>query len=88
MGYSCTFSHVAEKVLLTADTLSHSPLHADTTHVDNEFMESTNIYVDNVMDNLPVSSTYMDTLRENLRADSVCSAAMRLCQDDWTAANA
>ena len=87
MGYSYTISHVAGKTLLTADTLSRAPLHAETTRVDNEFMESTNIYVDNVMDNLPVSSTYMDTLRENLRADSVCSAVMKLCQDGWTAAN-
>lgn len=67
-------SHVAGKNLLTADTLSRAPLRAG-------LMESTNIYVDSIMENLPVSTTYMDTLRENLRADSACSAVMKMCRD-------
>ena len=83
MGYSYTISHVAGKDLWTADTLSRAPLRAEATRADNELMESTNIYVDSIMDNLPVSATYMDTLRENLRADSVCSAVMKMCQDGW-----
>lgn len=74
MGYLYTMSHVAGKDLLTVDTLSRAPLRVETTRVENELTESTNIYVDSIMDNLPASSTYMDTLRENLRADSVCSA--------------
>ena len=51
-------------------------------------MKSTNIYVDTVIDNLPVSTASMDTLRGNLRADNVCSAVMKLCQDGWTVNNA
>ena len=64
-------SHVAGKTLLMANTLLRAPLRAKASHQGNEFMESTNIYVDNVIDNLPVSTTYMDMLRENLRAGNV-----------------
>ena len=84
MGYSYTMSHVAGKNLWTADTLSRAPLHAEATRADNELMESTNIYVDGIMASLPVSTTYLDTLREHLKADSVCSAVMELCRGGWT----
>lgn len=44
-------------------------------------MESTNIYVDAIMEQLPVSVSYMHNLREQLKADSVCSKVMTTCQE-------
>lgn len=46
-----------------------------------ELMES--IYVDRIMDNFPTSTSYMDSLREHLKANSVCSKVMTMCQDGW-----
>ncbi|CAG5942117.1 unnamed protein product [Menidia menidia] len=46
-------------------------------------MESTNIYVDCIVNNLPVSPTFMDTLKAQLEADSVCSRVMKMCADGW-----
>lgn len=44
-------------------------------------MESTNIYMDCVMESLPDSLTYMENLKEPLKADSV----MMLCTEGWPA---
>ena len=48
-------------------------------------MESTNIYVDSVVEGLSVSPTYMEILREQLKADSVCARVMELCMKGWPA---
>ncbi|KAJ8415431.1 hypothetical protein AAFF_G00424110 [Aldrovandia affinis] len=55
---------------------------------DTELMESTNIYVDSIMDYLPASISYLDNLREHLKTDNVCSAVMQMCQDGWPEYNA
>ncbi|KAJ8404555.1 hypothetical protein AAFF_G00338220 [Aldrovandia affinis] len=55
---------------------------------DTELMESTNIYVDSIMENLPVSVSYLDNLREHLKTDNMCSAVMQMCQDGWPEYNA
>ncbi|KAJ8409984.1 hypothetical protein AAFF_G00210250 [Aldrovandia affinis] len=47
---------------------------------DTELMESTNIYMDSIMENLPASVSYLDNLREHLKTDNVCSAVMQMCQ--------
>ena len=83
MRYSYFIVHVPGKSLWTADTLSRSPVTTPTSASEQELMESTNIYVDCVMGNLPVSPTYMDNLRKELKADSVCSRVMMLCTDGW-----
>lgn len=81
MHYSYSIVHVPGKSLWTADTLSRSPVKSRMSTDEQELMESTNIYVDCVMENLPVSHTYMGNLREQLKADSVCSCVMKLCAD-------
>lgn len=84
MRYSYLISHVPGKNLWTADTLSHVPLQADTSNADKELMESTNIYIcDNIMENLPMSPSYIDSLRQHLKEDSVCSKVMKMCHDEW-----
>lgn len=83
MRYSYDIVHVPGKSLWTADTLSRSPVQVQMTPNDNELMESTNIYVDCIVDNLPVSLSFMDSLKVQLEADSVCSRVMKLCADGW-----
>lgn len=83
MRYSYKISHVPGKSLWIADTLSRAPLPAGKENMDEELMESTNIYVDNIMDHLPASQSFLDNLRQLLKSDSVCASVMRMCQDWW-----
>jgi hypothetical protein len=48
-------------------------------------MESTYIYVDAVIEGLPVSPMYVENLKEQLKVDSVCSRVMTLCSEGWPA---
>lgn len=85
MRYSYTISHTPGKELFTADTLSRSPVSQNSSSklTDNDLMEDTNIYVDEIINNMPASSTYMAQLRERLQEDSVCSEVMSHCQRGW-----
>lgn len=83
MRYTYDIVHVPGKSLWTADTLSRSPVQSQMTKNDTDLMESTNIYMDCIVSNLPVSSTFMDTLRAELKADSVCTRVMKMCSDGW-----
>ncbi|KAK0150891.1 Gag-Pol polyprotein [Merluccius polli] len=75
MRYSYTISHTPGKALFTADTLSRSPVSQNSSSklTDNDLLEDTNIYVDEIINSMPASSTYMAQLRERLQEDSVCS---------------
>lgn len=83
MRYTYSIVYAPGKTLWTADTLSRSPVTARISSEDTEFMESTNIYVDSIMDHLPVSASYLETLKEQLKADNVCSRVMTLCAEGW-----
>lgn len=85
MRYSYSIQHVPGKSLWTADTLSRSPVTSSMSSEELELMESTNIYVDCIIDGIPASPTYLDNLREQLKADSVCSRVMMLCMEGWPA---
>ena len=77
--------HVPRKSLWTADTLSRSPVSSHLSTEEQGLMEDTNIYGDYVIESLPVSSTYMNNLKEQLKADSVGSRVMTLCSEGWSA---
>ena len=46
-------------------------------------MEDTNIYVDEIINSMPASSTYIAQLRERLQEESVCSEVMSYCERGW-----
>lgn len=85
MRYSYSISHTPGKALLTADTLSLAPVSPNTNlkDTDKDLMEDTNIYVDEIMNGLPASSTYMAQLKEQLKEGSVCSDVISFCQRGW-----
>ncbi len=85
MRYSYTISHTPGKALFTADTLSRSPIsqNSSTKQTDKDLMKDTNIYVDEIVNSMPASSTYMAQLRKRLQEDSVCSEVMSYCQCEW-----
>lgn len=63
MHYSYSIVYAPGKSLWTADTLSRSPVKSSMPAEEKELMESTNIYVDCVIENLPVSHSYMENLK-------------------------
>ncbi|KAK0135671.1 hypothetical protein N1851_028469 [Merluccius polli] len=83
MRYTYSIVYASGKSLLTADTLSRSPVTSCMSTDNKELMESRNIYVDCVIENLPVSSSYVENLIEQLKADNVCSRVMILCAEGW-----
>lgn len=83
MRYSYSISHVPGKYMWTADTLSRAPVKKGGTPEEKEFFEDTNIYVDMIMDNLPVSTVYLDELKEELKRGTVCARVMQLCVEGW-----
>jgi len=87
MRYSYSIAHVPGKCLWTADTLSCAPVKRRETPDEKELFESTNIYVDMIMENLPASTAYLDELRGQLTRDSVCARVMQLCAEGWPAHN-
>ena len=66
MRYTYSIVYVPGKSFRTADTLSCSPVTSCTSTEDMELMESTNIHVDCVINNLTVSS-YVKNLKEQLK---------------------
>ena len=85
MRYSYSITHVPGKSLWMADTLSRAPVKRDATPDEKEFLESTNIYVDMIIDSLPASMAYLEELKEQLAKDSVCGRVMQLCEEKWPA---
>lgn len=85
MRYSYSISHTPGKDLYTADTLSRAPVitNQSLNVTDKDLMEDTNIYVDELIHNMPASSSYMTQLRDQLKEDSVCSLVMTFCQKGW-----
>lgn len=83
MRYSYKVQYAPGKSLWTADTLSRSPLISKPTQSDRELMENTDIYVDSIIENMPISSSYMQTLKEHLKNDSVCARVMVMCSQGW-----
>lgn len=81
MRYSYAIFHTPGKALVTADTLSRAPLSRDISlkDYDKSLSEDTNICVDEIVNNLPASSTYLTQLREQLKEDSVCAEVISVC---------
>uniref|UniRef100_A0AAZ3QB26 Reverse transcriptase/retrotransposon-derived protein RNase H-like domain-containing protein n=1 Tax=Oncorhynchus tshawytscha TaxID=74940 RepID=A0AAZ3QB26_ONCTS len=84
MTYSYMIAHVPGNRLWNADTLSLAPVKAKATAAKMELMERTNTYVNAIMEQLPAIVSYIDNLREQLKANSVCSNVMTMCQKGWS----
>lgn len=46
------------------------------SHAEKELLESTGIYVESIIDNMPVSPSYMQMLKEHVKLVSVCTRVM------------
>ena len=81
MRFNYTISHVPGKMLYTADTLSRAPVDAadKTTLIDAE----TEMFVQAVISQLPVSTNRLDDFRKAQHDDSTCSELFRFCKEGW-----
>lgn len=48
-----------------------------------QFMESTNIYVDMFMINMPAGIPYLNSLRKHLRVNSICAQVMKCITEEF-----
>ncbi|XP_027869193.1 uncharacterized protein K02A2.6-like [Xiphophorus couchianus] len=83
MRYSYSISYVPGKHLWTADTLSRAPMIENLSTTEAKLVDDSNIYVDNVIQNLPASTGYLEELRQELTRDSICARVMQLCEEGW-----
>ena len=75
-------AHVPGKLLVTADTLSRSPLYSSDT-ITSDLQEEAEYLLETCIDNLPASSQRLDEFRKAQAADTVCSTLINYCQCDW-----
>ena len=81
MQFNYTISHIPGKLLYTADTLSCAPVDSTekTALVDTE----TEMFVQAVISQLPVSTSRLDDFRKAQNDDSTCCRLTKFCKEGW-----
>ena len=74
--------HVPGKLLVTADTLSRSPLHSSDVNTST-LQEEAKYLLEVCIDSLPASNQRMEEFRNAQAADPVCSTIINYCQSNW-----
>ena len=84
MRYDYHITHVAGKVLLTADTLSRAPLTQDFSE-SIALQESIEQFVSSVVESLPASSDRLESIHSAQHEDPLSSQVIHFCQEGWAA---
>ena len=84
LRFDSTISRVLGKNLVTADTLSRAPLQCP--HND-ELEEEINLYVENVLLQLPVSDQRLEEVSARIKEDPICKKLVEYCEEDWPSIN-
>ena len=82
MRYSFTISHVAGKDLVTADTLSRSPVSTSSAQ-DEKCYQDVEAYVNFVFQNLPASDKRIEQIKEEQGKDVICQQLVEYCKHGW-----
>ena len=82
MRYSFTISHVPEKSLTVADTLSRVPLE-DVRESDRNLHEEADALVNVVIQSLPATEQRLENIRQLQQQDEVCQQLAHYCQSGW-----
>ena len=78
--FNYTISHVPGKDLVTADTLSRAP----SQYMPNRKLEKEiNLYVDNVLLQLPASDKRLEEISVKHREDPICKKLQEYCEEGW-----
>ena len=82
MRYSFSISHVPEKSLVVADTLSRAPTTAPILS-DNMLQEEATFYVSSILSYIPATETRVAEIRRHQHQENVCKQLMELCTTQW-----
>ena len=82
MRFHYTIVHVPGKELSTADALSRAPL-ADITPQDKKLQEDVYLYVNQVIESLPLTDVCREEIRKHQEEDEVCSQIKQFCKEGW-----
>ena len=79
MKFSYRISHVPGKYLVTADTLSCSPV-AQISIVDQEFTKEVDAYVDMIIASIPAPDKMLKSAQST---DNTCQKILKYLQAGW-----
>ncbi|XP_046855956.1 uncharacterized protein K02A2.6-like [Xenia sp. Carnegie-2017] len=83
MKYSFTIRHIPGKELVVADALSRAPNMKQPTKSDNNLSEDLNIYVAQIVQNIPASERRLEEIRRHQQEDPVCTKLVEFCSEGW-----
>ena len=81
MRFCYSISHVPGKDLVTADTLSRTPVSLPTAK--EEFQQEVCAFLDLVVNNLPATDTRLRDIQSHQDSDPACSQIKHFCQGGW-----
>ncbi|XP_046860168.1 uncharacterized protein LOC124453393 [Xenia sp. Carnegie-2017] len=82
MKYSFTIRHILGKELVVADVLSRAPIMKQPTKSDNNLSQDLNIYVAQIVQNIPASERRLEEIRRHQQEDPVCTKLVEFCSED------
>ena len=82
MRYDYCISHVPQKYIYTADTLSCDPT-IITTSLGDYNLKDIEHFVKVQVESLPASKERLDVYRQAQMNDSLCSQVIKYCQSSW-----
>ena len=86
MRYNYVIMHSPGRSLFTADALSRAPASQPST-TDKELQDTTDAFVNIVMQNLPISEKRLEEIRQHQTRDPICTQVKAYCKDGWPTKN-
>ena len=91
LRFDFTISHVPEKSLMTADTLSRAPLDKgpidsdkrDERRKEDELRKEAEAYVRAILIYLPASDSFLDEIRSELKKDEILKVVIHHVEHGW-----
>ena len=83
MRYSNQIVHVPGKDLISADALFRAPTHRQLTEDEKELNEELNVYVSQIVHNLPGTEHRLMEVRLQQDEDEVCRKLKEFCSEGW-----
>ena len=82
MAFSYTIEHVPGKNMSTADTLSRATLE-ESNQADQQLQDDVYLFVNQVLETIPVSETRRDEIRSHQEEDDICCELIKFCKKGW-----
>ena len=82
MWFDYKVVYIPGKLLSIADALSRSPICFVAT-AEDDLISEVEDHVNNVVTNFPASDKMLQTIRDELLADPICSTVIKYCEGGW-----